>query len=93
MAYQSELGLTLTKSRCSQYPAKYLSNIDYADNLTLLVDNIYDNLEGSAIEIGLYSNANTTEFIKFNQERKMKCSKEIILMKLMAFFIWVLLTN
>ena len=37
-----ELGLTLTKSRSSRYPAKYMTDIDYADDLALLSDNIND---------------------------------------------------
>ena len=41
----SELGLTFTKSRSSRYTAKHLSDVDYTDNLTLIMDDIYDRVK------------------------------------------------
>ena len=55
-----------------------MTDIDYADDLTLTSDTIEDttqllhHLETSAKEIGLFINAKKTEFISFNQKGQMK---------------------
>ena len=67
------LGLILTPSRSSRYPAKIITDIDYADDLALTSNTINEanellhKLETAAREIGLYINVKKTEFICYNQ--------------------------
>ena len=74
----NNLGLTLTKARSRRYPAKTISDIDYADDLALTSDTIEEatqilhHLEVAAKEIGLRINAKKTEFISFNQAGQIK---------------------
>ena len=73
-----DLGLTLTKARSRRYPAKTITDIDYADDLALTSDTIEEatqllhHLEVAAKEIGLRINAKKTEFISFNQAGQIK---------------------
>ena len=63
-----ELGFTL-EHRSSRHPAKYMTDIDFADDIALLADNIADaekllhHIEAAAREVGLYINAKKTEFM------------------------------
>ena len=58
-----ELGLTLSKSRSRRHPAVKLTDVDYADDLAIISDNLTDGtillhqLEQATSEIGLYINA------------------------------------
>ena len=69
-----ELGLTLTKQKSRRYPGKKITDADYADDLAVLADTLKDattllhNIEKVAKQIGLYLNADKTEFICENEE-------------------------
>ena len=69
-----ELGLTLTKQKSRRYPEKKITDADYADDLAVLADTLKDattllhNIEKVAKQIGLYLNADKTEFIFENQD-------------------------
>ena len=69
-----ELGLTLTKQKSGRYPGKKITDADYADDLAVLADTLKDattllrNIEKVAKQIGLYLNADKTEFICENQD-------------------------
>ena len=70
----NELGFTLAKRKSKRYPAMKITNADYADDLAVLADILKDatfllhSIERTAKEIGLYLNADKTEFICFNQD-------------------------
>ena len=74
----SNLGLTLTDSNSRRYPATTITDADYADDLALMSDTIYDaevllhSLERAAGDIGLFVNAGKTEYISFKQDGAMK---------------------
>ena len=69
----TELGFTLEISRSPRYPARVITDVDYADDIALLSDTIEEAskllhlVESAASEIGLYINAKKTEFICYNQ--------------------------
>ena len=58
-----DLGFTIEKSRSRRYPAMFLTDADYADDIALFADNLRDAerllhlLETSAANIGLHVNA------------------------------------
>ena len=68
-----ELGFTLTKQKSKRHTAKKIIDADYADDLAVLADYLKDatsllhSIETIAREIGLYVNADKTEFICLNQ--------------------------
>ena len=68
-----ENGFTLAKARSRRYPARTITDVDYADNMALLTDtpaqveSLLDSLEQTAGGLGLHVNADKTEFICFNQ--------------------------
>ena len=70
----NELGFTLAKRKSKRYPAMKITNANYADDLAVLADVLKDatfllhSIERTAKEIGLYLNADKTEFICFNQD-------------------------
>ena len=70
----NELGFTLAKRKSKRYPAMKITDADYADDLAVLADVLKDatfllhSIERTAKEIGLYLNADKTEFICFNQD-------------------------
>ena len=74
----TELGFTLEKSRSSRYPAKMITDVDYADDLALLSDTIDEasrllhHVEDAASKIGLYINAKKTEYVCYNQAGEIK---------------------
>ena len=59
----AELGFTLQEPRSRRYPAVKITDVDYADDLAVLTNNIQDamtllhKIEEAASEIGLYINA------------------------------------
>ena len=63
----------LTKRRSKRYPAKTITDADYADDLALLVnmpnqaETLLHSLERAAAGIGLHVNANKTEYMCYNQ--------------------------
>ena len=58
----NELGFTLAKRKSKRYPAMKITDADNADNIPL------HSIERTAKKIGLYLNADKTEFICFNQD-------------------------
>ena len=69
-----EYGFVLTKKRSRRYPAKTITDADYADDIALLAnthnqaEKLLHSLERSAAGIGLHVNAHKTEFMCFNQK-------------------------
>ena len=69
-----ENGFVLTKERCRRYPAKTITDADYADDIALLAntpnqaETLLHSLERGASGIGLHVNAHKTEFMCFNQK-------------------------
>ena len=63
----------LTKRRSKRYPAKTITDADYADDLALLANSpnqaetLLHSLERAAAGIGLHVNANKTEYMCYNQ--------------------------
>ena len=68
-----ENGFELTKKRSWRYPAKTITDVDYADDIAILADasaqaeTILHSLERAAAGIGLHVNAHKTEYVCFNQ--------------------------
>ena len=66
-------GFELTKKRSKRYPAKTITDADYADDLALLAntpnqaETLLHSLEWAAAGIGLHVNAHKTECICYNQ--------------------------
>ena len=67
-----ENGFELTKRRSKRYPAKTITDADYADDLALLAntpnqaETLLHSLERAAAGIGLHVNANKTEYMCCN---------------------------
>ena len=68
-----ENGFELTKKRSKRYPAKTITDADYADDLALLTntpnqaETLLHSLERAAAGIGLHVNAHKTEYMCYNQ--------------------------
>ena len=68
-----ENGFELTKKRSRRYPAKTITDADYADDIALLAntpnqaETLLHSLEPAAAGIGLHVNAHKTEYMCFNQ--------------------------
>ena len=68
-----ENGFELTKKRSRRYPAKTITDADYADDIALLAntpnqaETLLHGLERAAAGIGLSVNAHKTEYMCFNQ--------------------------
>ena len=68
-----ENGFELTKKRSKRYPAKTITDADYANNLALLAntpnqaETLLHSLERAAAGIGLHVNAHKTEYMCYNQ--------------------------
>ena len=71
-----ENGFTLAKARSKRYPAQTITDADYADDTTLpantpaLAESLLHSFEKSAGNIGLYVNADKTEYMCFHQNQK-----------------------
>ena len=69
-----ENGFVLTKKRSRRYPAKTITDADYADDIALLAntpnqaETLLHTLERAAAGIGLHVNTHKTEFMCFNQK-------------------------
>lgn len=69
-----DLGFTLNQRRSRRYPAKKITDADYADDIAVLTDNLDEatkllhNIEQQAMVIGLYVNTAKTEYICLNQD-------------------------
>ena len=68
-----ENGFELTKKRSRRYPAKTITDADYADDIAILAntpnqaETLQHSLERAAAGIGLYVNAHKTEYMCYNQ--------------------------
>ena len=68
-----ENGIELTKKRSRRYPAKAITDADYADDIAILAntpdqaETLLHSLERAAAGIGLYVNAHKTEYMCYNQ--------------------------
>ena len=68
-----ENGFELKKKRSRRYPAKTITDADYADDIALLantpnqVDTLLHSLERAAAGIGFHVNAHKTEYMCYNQ--------------------------
>ena len=66
-------GFELTKKRSRQYPAKTITDTDYADDIALLAntpnqaETLLHSLERAAAGIGLHVNVHKTEYMCYNQ--------------------------
>ena len=66
-------GFELTKKRSRRYPAKTITDTDYADNIAILAnapaqaETLLHSLERATAGIGLHVNAHKTEYMCFNQ--------------------------
>ena len=69
-----EKGFEMSKKRSRRYPAKTITDADYADDIALLAntpnqaETLLHSLERAAAGIGLHGNAQKTEFMCFNQK-------------------------
>ena len=68
-----ENGFELTKKRSRRYPAKTITDADYADDIAILAntpnqaETLLRSLEQAAAGIGLHFNVHKTEYMCFNQ--------------------------
>ena len=68
-----ENGFELTKKRSRRYPAKTITDADYADDIAILAntpnqaETLLHNSERAAAGIGLHANAHKTKYTCFNQ--------------------------
>ena len=68
-----ENSFELTKKRSRRYPAKTITDTDYADDIAILanthnqVETLLHSLERAAAGIGFHVNAHETEYMCFNQ--------------------------
>ena len=68
-----ENGFELTKRRSKRYPAKTITNAEFADDLALLAntpnqaETLLHSLERATAGIGLHVNAHKTEYMCYNQ--------------------------
>ena len=68
-----ENSFELTKKRSRRYPAKTITDADYADDIAILAntpnqaETLLHSLERAAAGIGLYVNAHKTEYMCYNQ--------------------------
>ena len=68
-----ENGFELTKKRSRRYPAKTITDADYADGIAILAntpnqaETLLHSLERAAAAIGLHVNAHKTEYMCYNQ--------------------------
>ena len=68
-----ENGFELTKERSRRYPAKTITDADYADDIAILAntpdqaETLLHSLERAAAGIGLYVKTHKTEYMCYNQ--------------------------
>ena len=73
MIKSKKTGFELTKKRNRRYPAKTITNADYADDIAILentpnqAETLLHSLERGAAGIDLHANAHRTKYICFNQ--------------------------
>ena len=87
-------GFELTKKRSRRYPAKTITDADYADDIAILAntpnqtETLLHSLEQAAIGIGLYVKAHKTEFMCYNQTGDIS-TRDITPLKLVDKFIYL----
>ena len=87
----NEYGLTLELARSRRFHTKKITDADYADDLALLSDNLYNAqkllhiLEKSAAFIGLHANATKTEYMCYNQDGPIEALNKNLLKKVDDF--------
>ena len=70
----NDIGFTLIERRIKRYPAIEITDVDYADDLSIVIDKTYEaiillhKIEKAAKEIGLSINTGKTKFISINRE-------------------------
>ena len=75
-------GFKLAKERSRRYPAKIITDVDYADDIALLTNTsakaeyLLHSLEQAAGGIGLHVNADKTEYMRFNQRDDISTNSE-----------------
>ena len=75
-----ENGFSLAKARSRRYPARTITNVDYADDIALRAnipgkaDSLLHSLERVASRKGLHVNADKTGRMCFNQNQKVDIS-------------------
>ena len=68
-----ENGFELTKKRSRRYPAKTITDADYADDIAILAntlnqaETLLHSSEGATASIGIHVNAHKTEYMCYNQ--------------------------
>ena len=76
-----ENGFKLAKERSRKYPAQTITDADYVDDIALLAntpaqaESLLHSLERAAPGIGLYVNADKTEYMYFNQRGDISTQK------------------
>ena len=86
-----ENGFELTKKRSRRYPAKTITDTDYADDMAILAntpnqaETLLRSLERAAAGIGLHVNAHKTEYMCFNQTGDISTLDETSLKRLDKF--------
>jgi len=66
------LGLIITKRQSRRFPATYLTDTNFADDIAFLSDNIEDAqtlvmlVVNAANKVGLYTNEDKTEYMSYN---------------------------
>ena len=75
---ENELGFTLYRQRSRRKPAVTVSDLDFADDLAIIneemehAQEVLNKLETEAERVGLYCNAKKTVFQAYNQEQTIK---------------------
>ena len=68
-----ENGFEMTKKRSRRYPAKTITDADYADDIAIVAntpnqtETLLNRLERATVNIGFHVNAHKTEYMCFNQ--------------------------
>ena len=94
IVFVKEKGIKLTKERSRRYPAKTITDADYADDIALLAnapaqaETLLHSLERAAAGIGLHVNAHNTEYMCFNQAGNIYTLKDSTL-KLVEMFTYL----
>ena len=71
---ESELGLQISRRRSRRCPAKFVTDLDFADDIALISEEIQqaqsllERVEGACREVGLKMNAKKTKVLQFNQK-------------------------
>ena len=73
---EAELGLQISRKRSRRSPAKYVTDLDFADDIALISEEIQQaqsllkRVEEACSEVGLRMNAKKTKVLQFNQKQQ-----------------------